>query len=201
MNTRIKKVICLICALALLFALTACSKTTSGKTIERGSWSGTTYTNNFAGLTFNAPADWSTYTDEEMANLLKVTSDVYEGSDFAKKMVEVANVYDMMVSDQVGGSNVIVMYENLTLTAFGQKLTPEAYLDLLKPQLGSGYEFADGYTEKQIGQNKYMLLSATIPGYAMGQTYAVRMEGNYMIGIILTYVDPQTEASLLSYFS
>lgn len=104
-----------------------------------------------------------------------------------------ASVYDMMVMDDTTGNNIIVSYENLTLSN-SASITVEAYIaaveQQLKAQSGFGLTPVDKTTVTLSGISYYRAgYTISYNGVEMSQYYYVRKLDKYMNGIIVTVVD------------
>ncbi|MCL2353354.1 MAG: hypothetical protein FWC69_01840 [Defluviitaleaceae bacterium] len=77
---------------------------------SRGFWVGNTYTNEYLGFTFEAPANWQVHTDAEIAQMLGMSSDFLNVDDLND--VDVMLI-DMLVVCQETGTNVQVAFERL----------------------------------------------------------------------------------------
>lgn len=176
-----------------------------GGEFARGSWSGNTYTSEYAGITFKMPDSWNYGSDEEIANLMGVASDIISeaGMEFSKEMLELQNIYDMMAQDPLAGTNVIVMYENLSMSIGGSKYTEAEYLDLMRQQLESmdlGFTFGE-ITDATVGGITYKALSAMYELGGVEQCYYVRKIDNRMLAIIVSVYGDDSIDDVIACFS
>lgn len=160
---------------------------------SRGSVSedGNTYTSDYLGITFTLPEGWFFLTDEDIAQVMDIGSEIAfeEGAAEANDIVSQTTIYDMMASNETGNTNVSLMFENLSLHIGGTSITEKDYANTLNEQLSAlesiGYEVAEP-TEKQLAGDTYTVLSASIPDYGTYQEYYIRRVDNYMLALIFT---------------
>lgn len=180
---------------------TAPTEETSGKEEaplkkpERGSINGNTYTNQFASLTFTKPQKWKYQSDADLALYMGVTDDMYE-LDCESFLESTGTRYDMMAMDEVTGTSISVVFENLQTTN-NVGMSEISYLDALKRELllnDAGYKIG-ARGEAYLSGNRYVTLPVTLEyeGSVIKQVYYVRVQGKYMIGVVATLVN--TEAS------
>lgn len=155
-----------------------------------GEIDGSVYTNEFAELTFAAPAGWSFVSDEDIAALMGVAVEIITEGKLDADYI--GTMYGMMVQSSDMQSNVQVTFENLS--ASGKKLSAESYMALLKIQLPAMYQKMDA--ECEIGDTStielcgneycYMDLSVDLNGHSITQAYACRKIGDYLVNIVFT---------------
>lgn len=178
-----------------LFSLTGCKNNDNNNdnneviqnsnNLSRGSWSGDVYTNEFTNTTFNLPENWAIASDEDIAYLMDI--DIEALTDDQKDLTMLAaksGLYCFVVNNPSTGSNVITLIEKPGLT-----LTTDYYISNLKKQLTSledvTYTLSDPY-EKDIANNSYAALDATIEGVDLNQHYFIRNIDKYFFSIIIT---------------
>ena len=122
-----KKWLALLLAMMMVFALAACGNTDNkgndAKEFARGSWAENVYTNDSLGLTVTVPENWEIADDEELAKLMGLTVENLSGEGISEEFLKAQNTYDMKAQDSELGSNVIVMAENLAVSAGGTAYT------------------------------------------------------------------------------
>lgn len=186
-----KKLLLIVSIVAICIAcFSACGKKDESNNNIRGAWKDNVYTNDFIDLTFNLPDKWTYATDEEMNNVFQSTNEVVEESDKVfMEISEIKSLNEMMAQNVYSGSNVIIVYENLSMSVGGSKMTEEQYLDVVKSQLEAvetfNYKLGEASKEK-IGNNEYVTLKASIEGTEIVQLYYIRKIDNYMVNIIVT---------------
>ncbi len=176
-------------------------------TFTPGEINGNVYTNEYAGLTFNAPDGWTYMSDEELAEMMNLSIDlVSDGNEYLQKLAELTTVYGMVAQSGDMLSNVQVMFENTTIT--GNKMSGEAYAKILSTQLGGVYEQMDatatiGDIETvQIGDNEYYYLSISVDlgGITLEQGYACQRFDDYIASIVITAYEEGGAKAILEYF-
>jgi hypothetical protein len=172
--------------------------------LDRGTWTGKVYTNDFAKIKFTLPEGWVAATDEEIAALMGQASDLF--TDKQKWLIESAKlttIYDMMVQDPETMNNISVMFENLSLSPGGTKVTEKAYLDMVTSQLASletmTYTFDEPYKTKVNGVD-YDTVRASEAEIGITQYYMVRRQDNYMVALIITVVGDTKIDDILANF-
>lgn len=172
--------------------------------LDRGTWTGNVYTNAFASIQFTLPEGWVAATDEEIAALMGQAADLF--TDRQKWLVESAKlttIYDMMVQDPVTMNNVAVMFENLSLSPGGTKVTEEDYLEIVTNQLAAletmTYTF-DEPSKTTVNGVVYDTVRAVEENVNITQYYMVRKQDNYMVALIITTTDDTKLDDILAYF-
>jgi hypothetical protein len=211
---KIKKIaIAAICMAALLLGATACKKTlenaagildqvkdaagdiAKGK-IQLGSWSedGGTFTNEWSNIKFTLPEGWSAMTEDELNQLLAAGADILV-NDGAVSQAELdlsglKTAYDFGVYTGLGMPNVMLTYENLSLTLGAGNLDEQGYYDVLKEQILAVDSLGlveTGVYDKTIGDEKYLVGSFEALDGLYVQDYYIRKDGGVIIAFIVTY--------------
>jgi len=191
-----KKLAVLVSLMLCVMVFAGCGETSNDfendvkAVASRGIIENDVYKSGYAELSFNLPEDWQFSTDEEISKAFALTEDIVEDAD--KKFFETNEtqaLYDMMAVNNVTGANVILMYENLSLSAADTVVTEEMYVDILKNQLSNvatfNYEVADAES-LTISGNEYLSFTAKIADMDLEQAYYLRKIDNYMLSIIVT---------------
>ncbi len=207
-----KKLLCLFLTLAILFSLSGCrtdvtekdkenvggkvdsstSETTEDEKWSSGNTTANVYTSEFAGFKITSPGGTWEFKDEKtILELMNIT--VNEGDILTEEQKEAAvaaknTIYDAMLSDAATGSNIIVMYENLSVTN-SLLMSENQYCEILKNQLTATNSYTVGAaTTTEVAGNKYSKLeaSATVNGVSVNQCYLIRKIGRYMLAICIT---------------
>ncbi len=191
--------------LLLVFALiaTSCSAgapVNNEKKFARGVWMENTYTNDYAGVTFNKPESWVTATDEELKAITDAGAAALKdaGTEINAKAAEFKVLYDVMAQDPDTMSNVMISYENLELSLGGTQVAEKDYLDLTKSQMEAMGLTVGDYAEETIGGNTYQY--ATIDYGVMQQDIHVRKVGNIMVTIIVSVAEGDDLAAIMACF-
>ncbi len=187
-----KKWLALLLAMMMAFALAACGNTDNkgndAKEFARGSWAGNVYTNDSLGLTVTVPENWEIADDEELAELMGLTVENLSGEGLSEEFLKVQNTYDMKAQDSELGSNVIVMAENLAVSAGGTAYSEKDYAALIMNTLPEelGYSFDDGETVTIGGRDYYHIHASAYEGL-LAQDYLFSRIGKYMAIVIISY--------------
>ena len=154
---NMKKLLALILALTMVFALTACGSEPKGNVtpaaddsaapeatpaaaatpepaapednIELGSMVGGTYENDFIGIGCKLDDSWTYYTEEEILALNDLTVSSIDDEDLAEQLSSSDSFYDMVASADEGLTSVNVVIENLGLI-YGHTLDSSGYIDI-----------------------------------------------------------------------
>lgn len=205
---KMKTIFKLLTILALVFTVSACSKTSNEEnekgneemtgqvyeTYPRGEWVEGYYTNEFVGISFTIPENWVNASDAELISMIESTDenfDVEEVETFEEAMATATMFYDLAIFDLATSENVMLTIEDLEKTEGGMLIDEDAYLDLLVERLKSDEENAFtevGRTDEKLGEENYRVLELRVQDVVI-QKFYVRKEGKYMIGFILSYSD------------
>lgn len=155
------------------------------KELSMGSWNESVYTNDFLNLKYTLPAGWISYSNEEIATLMNISSDLaYGEKDFLKEIAKLTSVYYLFTQNTTNNNNVSVLTEKPLVD-----VTVEYYIDQLKTQLAAmttiKYEIGETSTIK-IGDKDVTVLSVTAPEYNLLQKYFVYKVDKYFVGIVAT---------------
>ena len=216
-----KRIFACLLAAVMLLSLTACNEIIAGvesgvqdaiqdagqelnKSVTRGVISGDIYSSTYSGLSFTKLANWRYYTDAELSQAMNAGSQILDQDTFEQALASMATVYDMMAIDDTTGNNIIVSYENLTLSN-STSITLEAYMAAVEQQLSAqtGFSITPGAKQNVTLSGKSYYRAAytiTYSGITMSQFYYVRKLDKYMNGIIITVVDGTPIATLEAMF-
>ena len=218
MKKTIKSLLILLLLGSIMFALTGCGdkekteKSDEKEIVEQkqetnveetakpefsmGEWNGNAYTNEFLGLKFNLPQGWTALSDEEIAEMMNIGTELLNDDQKAlAQMAELTGVYYMVAKNPNTGNNVTI-YSEKQLT----EVSAESYIDALKTQLSAvqsiNYEVTESSKEKVSGiECNTLTLNASMSGVEMIQKYYIYKIDKYMIGIIATSTNGETGIS------
>ncbi len=177
-------------------------ETEDSGTIEatRGSIENGMFLNETFQLSFPVSDDMVVLTDEQILQAMGISSEVLlDNKICTAEQMETAmegSIYDTIIMMPDGTSKLVVMYENLDVTAKGLSLTASQYLQIvinhLSQIMDSECSISD-MEEVTYGGFEYTKVDITqSQGYV--QTYLVRIQDNYVVGMIYTCVSGQEEA-------
>ena len=125
----------------------------------------------------------------------------------AEEIAKQKTIYETMAANADTGSNVIIMYENLSLTLGGTSYDEEKYANTLISQLeDADYEYTFETTENlDFAGNTYyrMTAAAVYENVTVEQVYLLRKIDNYMLVICISHV-PSADTDIdeiMGYFS
>lgn len=174
--------------------VTPAADTTTANTAEaleftRGTVVGGVYSNDFSGIVFEVPEDWTVSTDEELAEVMGLGSEYL--TDKAAESAELAKmttIYDLMCSAPNGIDSVSIAYENAALEGVPDATAEEiaeAVSNSLITGTTLGYEKV-GIETRTLGSQEYVVLMMSAQQYGFIQTYYLRRVGDYCVTIIFT---------------
>lgn len=171
------------------------------KEFVRGVWNERTYTNEFSDFEVVIPEEWVVATDKEVATLMGLSEDlVGEDGKFTEEWANEKVIYDTMAQNIYTGSNVTIMFDNLSKAIGGTIIDENKYLDILKTQLGATGEenrVTGEMGEIKIGEHTYYTLGTELPDLKIKQMYYVRKVENYMACILTTAVGDEELESII----
>lgn len=190
-----KKIYAILLTLAIVSGLSACSKKDvqyakepENVTVSKGTWTEGVYKNEFAGLEFKLPENFTKATDEELKSLNELSEGTY--------------IYDMMCQNEKTGSNMIVMYEDV-LDSFGvASVTAGEYLDATEEMMEQNGFAIEGRGKEMVSGKEYdtLHISVTFEGVKADQHSFVRKEGNYIISVIIAVMGEDSIESVMKNF-
>ena len=170
--------------------------TASPTEYKKGTLTETGFESEYLNLRFSLPETSVMATEADINTMMGLGA---EFSGLNQQMIEYANlttVYEMMATDVVTGSNVIVLVEKLSMS----NLTVDQYFSALKTQLqGLGtiaYEVSDDIVTVEVAGQSYQQLTASTSSYGMTmeQTYIIRKVDDRMVGFIFTNTTDTSDA-------
>lgn len=172
-----------------------------------GTTSGGEYENAFLGIGCALDENWVFASQEELAQMIGNTAEMFDNEEYAEQMKNANMFYDMFASADQGLVTINVVIQNMGVL-YGAVLSEEKYLEIamesLDEQLGSA-GFADIQAETGTvsfaGQERTGLhISSTYQGipYYCQQVYV--KQGSYIAAISLISFSEDITASLLDYF-
>lgn len=201
-----KKFISVMLLLTMLVTASSCSTKVTEKDKDKvggdvsdsaewnsGETSGQVYTSSFGGFKLTAPDEnWVFASEEEILEKMDIATDSDILTDSQKRAAEIGKqktIYDAVLTDLTSGSNVIIMYENLSLTLGASKIDASQYANTLKTQLeATGQYTVDAPQTISFLNESYVRVdsTATIEGVTLSQTYLLKKIDKYMLAICIT---------------
>lgn len=199
-----KKIIAFLLIIATIFALACCGKSEdpAPSAIARGTWEGDVFKSDFADLAFKLPDKYQAYSDEQLAQLMKVA---LESLNNEAELVKQLTIYDVFVQSSYN-NNFSILYENLAKQGVSASITASDYLDILADKLedmSTPKYTAENKTTVQVAGKTFDMLetSFTTQGVNGKQYYVARRQGGYMICIIISIFNGDDVNSILSIFT
>lgn len=204
MKKILKSMLAIVLTASMLFVLSGCGnkeeeKATNdnektnieqeNKTVEfsMGSWSDNVYSNDFLGLKFKLPNGWKYSSDEEIAEMMNLGTELL--NDEQKAAAEISklnNAYYMVANDPNTGDNISIISEKPAM-----EVTTEFYINQLKTQLQNvntiNYEIGETSKETVAGKEcDTLTVDASMSGVKMTQRYYIYKVDKYVVCIIST---------------
>lgn len=175
--------------------------------LKIGFINGGRYESEFLGIGCELDENWTYATQEEMAEIMGITTEAFADTDYAEAIKDAEMFYDMYAAKADGTCSINILLQNMGLL-YGTVITEEQYIDLstqnLKDQMESA-GLANVEWEKVdvefAGENRPGLkISSEVNGVAYYCTQVYIKSGSYMAVITLaSYLEDTTE-SMLDYF-
>ncbi len=175
--------------------------------VKIGLVNGGRYESEFLGVGCELDENWIYATQEEMAQLMGITTEAFADTDYAESIKDAEMFYDMYAANADGLSSINVLLQNLGLI-YGTVLTEEQYIELSTQSLSTQLESA-GFSNVEwevvqldfAGESRPGLkISSEIEGVPYYCTQAYIKSGSYIAVITLaTYFEDTTEA-MIDYF-
>ena len=138
-----------------------------------------------------------------MASMMNVSVDILNdvGISASQEEINAVTIYDMIAQDPYSGTNVIILYENLSLVQDGLSYSAEDYLQASNEMLEQT-GFYDNFSatsevtlcgETYVSQN----ITGNMNGVATNQYYFTRRIDDYMLSIIISLFGNQYDICLL----
>ncbi|MBQ4617832.1 MAG: hypothetical protein IJB27_05600 [Clostridia bacterium] len=209
-----KKLLVSVLAICLLLSLSACGATNTADGGEAPSLHGSidrttnTYTNEFLGLTAKFPSNYNFSTDEEMAELNKITADTLANVNEAYREVIKNNqiIYEMYVSNN-NGDSVNLNFENLSKVSLNIQNEEEYVNEAIKsvPSALESIGYTDVNAEKTTatlgGQTHQAIrVSAKISQFSFHELIVCIKVDNYVANITFASFTEDTIDELASCF-
>jgi hypothetical protein len=182
---------------------------TSQTAITMGEMKDGIYTNNYFGITFSIPKDWTIANDKEKEQLSNIGSQMVAGDDEnLKNQLDLAKVRVLnllfafrhpLSYNQGFNSSFLCMAENLGVSGLMVK-TGADYLNASKAMLqrtNLKYGFSD-ITSEKIGGRDFDVMKVTITtqGITVTQKYCTVIINGYAFNFIFSYTDDQQKNEL-----
>ena len=198
MKKTIKNMLLIMLAIAMLFLLSGCGKENNDvkeeqssneqtKEFSMGEWNDNVYTNDFLGLKFNLPEGWVYSSDEEIAEMMNLGTELLnDDQKVAAEVSKLNNAYYIVANDPNTGNSVSIISEKPIM-----EISTDYYINQLKTQLSSvdsiKYEIGETSKEK-VGdiQCDTLTVSASMLNQTITQKYYVYKLDKYFVGIIVT---------------
>jgi len=193
---------CLLCGCSAIYAA---FDSMTPDPLTRGTISGSAYSSTFAGITFTAPEGWVFASDEELAELMDMSTDALSdaGMEFSEDALKKQVLYDMQAKNPVSGANVLLLYENLALTG-NTGISETKYLETTIKQLKDAdiYQYTFGeIAETELCSYTWQMVQVDMTDYNVSQYYYVRKVDKYILCIIVSVPAGMDASAILDGFT
>ena len=213
-----KKLTAMLLVLVLMLSLCACGEKNVSGTVspqedqtevdfQLGVTTGGKYESTFLGIGCSLDDSWSFASQEELAQMIGATAEMFDNEEYAEQMKNTDMFYDMAAAADDGLVNINIIIQNMGLL-YGMALSEEKYIEIsqegLEEQLSSAgftLEGAEAGTVTFAGQERSGLhITCTYQGIAYYCQQVYIKQGNYMSVITLaSFFEDDTDA-MLDYF-
>lgn len=185
-----KRIILLV--LAFAFLLSACGSKESKKEYKIGEYTDYGYESEYLGYKFKCPEGFVLTTREQIAQISQISLDLISDdvSELQKAYTDLAVIYEMMATNTLTTSNVVITLEkNLTDSSL------DKYIDSFKAQTKTmttmEFSLNDEITTEELAGCQYKVINAVVgmSGVTMNQIYYFREVGDRFMTMTITYRD------------
>ena len=172
-----------------------------------GSATGSTYRNDFLGISCTVPENWELYSDEQILAMNNITSS-YLDEETAKQLENAAIIYDMYAQYLDEGSTVSINLEKLNVVQL-LSIDIKESLEAQIPAIVTAYENM-GYTDTNVEYQKItvdgkefdgLVLSAKIQGMDFSMVTFVFQKGSYLANVSVGSLLADTVTEILNSFT
>lgn len=213
-----KKLTAMLLVLVMMLSLCACGEKNVSGTVspqeeqtevdfQLGVTTGGKYESTFLGIGCSLDDSWSFASQEELAQMIGATAEMFDNEEYAEQMKNTDMFYDMAAASDDGLVNINIIIQNMGLL-YGMALSEEKYIEIsqegLEEQLSSAgftLEGVEAGTVTFAGQERSGLhITCTYQGIAYYCQQVYIKQGNYMSVITLaSFFEDDTDA-MLDYF-
>lgn len=213
-----KKLTAMLLVLVMMLSLCACGEKNVSGTVspqeeqtevdfQLGVTTGGKYESTFLGIGCSLDDSWSFASQEELAQMIGATAEMFDNEEYAEQMKNTDMFYDMAAAADDGLVNINIIIQNMGLL-YGMALSEEKYIEIsqegLEEQLSSAgftLEGVEAGTVTFAGQERSGLhITCTYQGIAYYCQQVYIKQGNYMSVITLaSFFEDDTDA-MLDYF-
>lgn len=213
-----KKLTAMLLVLVMMLSLCACGEKNVSGTVspqeeqtevdfQLGVTTGGKYESTFLGIGCSLDDSWSFASQEELAQMIGATAEMFDNEEYAEQMKNTDMFYDMAAAADDGLVNINIIIQNMGLL-YGMALSEEKYIEIsqegLEEQLSSAgftLEGVEAGTVTFAGQERSGLhITCTYQGIAYYCQQVYIKQGNYMSVITLASFFEDDTDSMLDYF-
>lgn len=211
-----KKVLCLLLTMLILFSFCACGDDSTGTDKPAdprllGKVAGNTYRNDYFGIGCTLPSDWTFKTEAEILEQNKITADVLDDAS-AEVLKNASIIYDMAAST-AAADNMNVNMEKIT-AAQAEILNLKQVFEAQIPTIEAGYK-SMGYTNIKVNYQKTTVDGKSYDSLVFSADYVASSEQtitlygvafgfvkeNYIVNVSVCSTDANKLDTYLGYFT
>jgi len=197
-----------------VISMPGCNKTRKiPKDFDYGTWTGSTYRNDFFGFSITVPEGWYVSGEAEMKSIMKegqaLLEDVTNKAEMKKQMkmadISTANLFmaarystEKAIELEESNPNIVLIAENLA--SVGQKTDRAKYVNLLRQNLTKSMPgvVIKSETTKSIGGQEFTALQIqfSTQGILISQEHLVCVKNNFAVIFGLTALDDSEKKQL-----
>lgn len=167
------------------------TSTDNNSKIDLGKWENNIYSNGFLDLKINLPEGWKIATDEELAKMMNIGSEIVANeNEYLAEVAKLTGVYYASANNPSTGDNLLVFSEKPLRDA-----SIDEYIEATKTNLQamSSMKYTiKGTDTETIGNRTYNTLTVEVKDAGITQRYYLYKQGQYFIGIIVTSVSGES---------
>ena len=204
----------IVMLLLAVVSMPGCERKISNKIPENfdyGTWSGSTYRNDFFGFTFTTPEDWYLEGKVDVKSMLEEAEDMdFTNKEEMKKLNKIAEVTSAMlffvlrysneeaIEKEAFNPNINLTVENISVS--GMKINQTQYIKAVRQNLSKVVPdlIFKSQTNKMIGGQEFtsLLVQYNIEGIPISAEQLICLKNGYAMLFCLTWIDDSEKQQL-----
>ena len=149
------------------------------------------FVNEYFNIRFDVKNDYTVLSDKQLMNYVGIATDsMVENDYFTSEQMKLAmngSIYDTCVVFEDDSSNILICYEDMDITNFGNYISAEDYLNVVIgniKKMDEGLAYTNLLEAKAWGDD--YVVGALYRSTGQAQIYLVKIQDNYAISLIIT---------------